>query len=62
MQQTQPFGYRVCDEIVDARRIAPRPGVALDQAEFNRVIADKKYDRNRRGCCLGGDRDRRRPG
>jgi hypothetical protein len=62
MQQRQPFGNSVSNDIVDARRIAARTGLALDQAKLHRVVAGNKHDRDRRGRSFGGDRDSRRPG
>jgi hypothetical protein len=49
MQESQPLGHQLRDQIVDAGRVAARPGEAGDKTEFDRVFADAEHDRNR-GC------------
>ena len=46
------------DEIIDAGRIAARPGEAGDKTKLNRVTADAENDRDRRGCSFGRERTR----
>ncbi len=58
MQKTQPLGRNLLAEKVDAGRIAARPGEAGDKSKLDRVFADAKYDRDRRGRSFSRKRSR----
>jgi hypothetical protein len=56
MQKPQPLGRHLLEEIVDAGRVAARPGEARDKTKVNRVFADTEDDRDRRCCSFGRKR------
>jgi hypothetical protein len=57
MQEPQPLGRHLCDEKIDAGRVAAGPGEARDKTKLDRVIADTEDDRDRRCCSFGRDSD-----
>src|SRR5271165_670718 len=56
MQKSQPLGADFQKERIDACRIAARTCQAGDHTEFDRVFADAKNDRDRRGRSFGRKR------
>jgi hypothetical protein len=50
MQEPQPLGCHLLVQKIDAGRIAAGPGEAGYKTLPDRVIANAKDDRNRRGC------------
>jgi hypothetical protein len=47
------------DEKIGACCVATRPGEAGDKTKSNRILADAKYDRDRRRCSFGRDLQQR---
>ena len=62
VQQPQPLRHHLGGEEINAGRIAARPGKAGDQAELDRVVASAEDDRDGRGCRLGRQAPRLKPG
>jgi hypothetical protein len=50
MQEPQPLGYDLLVQKIDAGHIAAGPGEAGYKTKPDRVNANAKDDRNRRGC------------
>src|SRR5262249_54010634 len=50
VQQLQSFRLQLTRKKIDPRQISAWPGEAGDKTELDRVFADTKDDRDRRGC------------
>ena len=53
MQDAQPLRSNLNVEQIDAGRVVARPGEAGNKTELDRVFADAKNDRDRRGGGFG---------
>jgi hypothetical protein len=60
MEEFQPLGRQLLNQIVDAGSIAARSGEARDKTDLDRVYGDAEDDRDwdRRRGSFGRDRDR----
>jgi hypothetical protein len=58
MQQAEPFRFEIGREHGNTGGVSAGPVQACDQPRFNRVIAARKDDRDRRRCRLGRKRGR----
>jgi hypothetical protein len=56
VQELQAFGHNFSRDEINASRIAARPGETSDQTQLDRVFANAKDDRDRRGRSFGRKR------